>query len=579
MFKPWPLLCVASLCLFSANLCAQTTVNVEISGIDEILEDNVRLYLSIEQQKNHPLISDGRLARLHKKATGEISAALQPYGYYRPAINASLEKSTTGEWLASYEIDPGPPLLIAEFNFSVSREMGEDPEFRQLIEQDSLQSGDVFTHLEYEDFKANLARLASERGYFRAVFTGRRVEIDLEDYVARIDLDYDGGPRFRFGEIKLRQDVLRPEFLERFLPFRQGDAYSLDQLIELQQVLNDTNYFQTVEVSPGEPLPASNEVPIEVTLTPRKKNRYEFGLGYGSDTGARTRFGWERPRVNDRGHRFDSEIRISEVGYNLGANYRVPVLNPRTDQLVYSVSEINEEVEDVDSDLRAVGVSLNHRRGEWRETLALDYEREDFEIGNDADKTSLLIPGITWSRTWGSSFIFVLDGLRFDIGLRGADEGFGSDVDFGQATARLKFISSLNRNNRFIARGSIGSITTREFEKLPPSKRFFTGGSQSVRGYKYQSLGPEDESGDVIGARRLLTGSIEFEHSLNDRWGIAVFYDIGNAVEDFDDELERGAGFGLRWKSPVGPVRIDVASALTDDGDPWRLHINIGPDL
>jgi len=579
MFRSWLPILVVALSLFSANLYAQTTVNVEISGIDKILEDNVRLYLSIEQQKNHPLISDGRLARLHKKAAQEISAALQPYGFYRSTINASLEKSTTGEWLARYEIDPGPPLLITEFNFSISREMGEDPEFRQLVEQDTLQSGNVFTHLEYEGFKANLAKLASERGYFRAVFTVRRVEVDLEDYVARIYLDYDGGPRFRFGEIKLRQDVLRPEFLERFLPFGQGDAYSLDKLIELQQVLNDTNYFQTVEVSPGEPLPTSNEIPIEVSLTPRKENRYEFGLGYGSDTGARTKFGWEKPRVNDRGHRFDSEIRISEVGYNLGANYRVPVLNPRTDQLVYSISEINEEVEDVDSDLRAVGVSLNRSRGEWRETLALDYEREDFEIGNDADKTSLLIPGITWSRTWGRNFIFVLDGLRFDFGLRGADEGFGSDVEFGQASARLKFISSLNRNNRFIARGTIGSTTTPDFEKLPPSKRFFAGGSQSVRGYKYQSLGPEDESGDVIGARRLLTGSIEFEHSLNDNWGIAVFYDVGNAVEDFDDELERGAGFGLRWKSPVGPVRIDAASALSDDGEPWRLHINIGPDL
>lgn len=579
MFRFGSLLCVAALCLFSANLCAQTTVNVEISGIDEILEDNVRLYLSIEQQKNHPLLSDGRLARLHKKATQEISAALQPYGYYRPTINASLEKSDTGEWLASYEIDPGLPLPIAEFNFSVSPEMGQDPEFKQLIEQQSLQVGSVFTHLEYEAFKSSLAKLAAERGYFRAVFTDRRVEVDLEDYVARVYLDYDGGPRFRFGEIKLRQDVLRPEFLQRFMPFQQGEAYSFDKVVELQHILNDTNYFQTVEVSPGEPLDDSNEIPIEVTLTPRKKNLYLLGLGYGTDTGARTKLGWQRPRVNDRGHRFDSEIRLSEVGYSLGANYRVPVLNPRTDQLVYSVSEVNEEVEDVDSDLRAVGVSLNHSRGEWRETLALDYEREDFEIGNDDDETTLLVPGISWSRTWGKSFIFVLDGLRFDLALRGADEGLGSDVDFGQVASRLKFISSLNRNNRFIARGSIGSITTRDFEKLPPSKRFFAGGSQSVRGYEYKSLGPEDDSGDVIGAKRLLTGSIEFEHSLNDRWGIAVFYDVGNAVEDFDDELERGAGFGVRWKSPVGPVRIDLASALSDDGDPWRLHINIGPDL
>jgi translocation and assembly module TamA len=543
------ILVTLALCFLSPTLCAQTVVNVEISGIDEILEDNVRLYLSIEQQKNHPLISDGRLRRLHKKADQEISAALQPFGYYRPTISSSLGKSESGEWQASYNIDPGPALRIAEFNFVISTEMGQDPEFQKLIQQQALQAGNVFTHPEYESFKADLAKLASERGYFRAAFIENRVEIDLKDYVARVFLNYDGGPRFRFGEVLLRQDILKADFLQRYMPFKKGDDYSLDKLIELQHVLNDTDYFQTVEVSPGEAL-----------------------------TGARTKFGWQRPRVNDRGHRFDSEIGVSEVGYNLEANYRVPVLNPRTDQLVYSVSEVNEEVDDVDSDLRSVGVSLNRRRGEWRETLALEYQREDFEIGDTTDETSLLIPGVSWSRIWGNNFIYVLDGLRFDFALRGADEGLGSDVDFSQVYSSLKFITSLNRSNRIIARGSVGSTSTKDFDKLPPSVRFFTGGSQTVRGYEYRSLGPEDDSGDVIGARRLLTGSLEFEHSLNDRWAVAVFYDAGNAIDDFDDDLERGAGFGVRWNSPVGPVRIDLANAISDD-ETWQLHINIGPDL
>ena len=572
------ILITLALYFLSTTLCAQTVVNVEISGIDEILEANVRLYLSIEQQKNHPLISDGRLRRLHKKAAPEISAALQPFGYYRSTVSASLEKSESGEWQASYNIDPGPALRIAEFNFAISAEMGQDPEFQKLIQKQALQTGNVFTHPEYESFKTDLARLASERGYFRAAFSENRVEIDLKDYVARVYLNYDGGPRFIFGEVLLRQDVLQAEFLQRYMPFKKGDAYSLSKLIELQHVLNDTDYFQTVEVSPGEAVPGSNEIPIEVSLSPRKENRYLFGFGYGTDTGARTKFGWQKPRVNDRGHRFDSEIGVSEIGYNLEANYRVPVLNPRTDQLVYSVSEVNEELDDVDSDLRTVGVSLNRRRGEWRETLALDYQREDFEIGNDSDKTALLIPGVTWSRIWGKNFIYVLDGLRFDFALRGAEEGLGSDVSFSEVYSSLKFITSLNRSNRFIARGSVGSISTKDFNKLPPSVRFFTGGSQTVRGYDYRSLGPEDDSGDVIGGRRLLTGSIEFEHSLNDRWAVAVFYDAGNAIDDFNDDLERGAGFGVRWNSPVGPVRVDLANSISDD-ETWQLHLNIGPDL
>jgi translocation and assembly module TamA len=158
MFKSRHPLVTLVLCFFSSTLCAQSAVNVEINGIGKILEENVRLYLSIEQQKNHPLIK-------------EISSALQPFGYYRPTISSSLEKSESGEWQASYSIDPGPALRIAEFNFVISTEMGQDPEFQKLIQKQAMQTGSVFTHPEYDSFKAELAKLASERGYFRAAFS------------------------------------------------------------------------------------------------------------------------------------------------------------------------------------------------------------------------------------------------------------------------------------------------------------------------------------------------------------------------------------------------------------------------
>ena len=284
------------------------------------------------------------------------------------------------------------------------------------------------------------------------------------------------------------------------------------------------------------------------------------------------------PRVNQRGHRIDSEIIVSEIGYDVSANYRVPVLNPRTDQLVYSIREEREDSDTSDSTLRSLGVSLNHNREKWREVLKLSYEKEDFEVGSDSGESTLLIPGASWTRTWGGDFINVLDGLRFDFGVRGASESFVSDSDFTQMVGNLKFITSLDARNRFILRGTLGTTNTDDFAQLPSSIRFFTGGSKSVRGYAYESLGPEDENGDVIGGEHLMVGSVEFEHYCNDRWGAAVFIDAGNALESFGDDLEQGAGFGLRWKSPVGSVRIDVANAISDDGD-WRLHLNIGPDL
>jgi len=565
--------------LFSGKLWAQPIIQVDIEGIDNLLETNVRLFLSIEQQKDHALMSDGRMRRLHQKAVQEIAAALQPYGFYQPKITASLTELGTSEWQARYVIDAGPGLPIAEFNLNIIGTMKEDPLLQKVLKEHELKPGDTFVHPQYESLKSGLSGLASERGYVEGKFTRARVEIDLNLYQARAYLDFESGPRYSFGEITFDQDVLEPEFLNRYIHFKKGDPYSVQQVIQLQRALNDSAYFQVVEVVPGVPGADNREIPIRISLSPRNRHRYDFGLGYGSDTGARAKFGWRMPKVNQRGHRIDSEIIVSEIGYDVSANYRVPVFNPRTDQLVYSISEEKEETDTNDSKLRSLSISFNHNREKWREVLTLSYEEEKFEVGSDSGDSTLLIPGVSWTRTWGGDFINVLDGLRFSFAVRGASENLVSDTDFTQAVGAIKFITSIDARNRFIARGSLGTTNTDNFEQLPSSIRFFAGGSQSVRGYKYESLGPTDENGDVVGGEHLMTGSIEFEHYFNDRWGAAVFIDAGNALESFGDDLEQGAGFGLRWKSPVGAVRIDLANAISTDDKDWRLHLNIGPDL
>jgi translocation and assembly module TamA len=579
MFNRQRLLLALLACCYSTALFAQTSVTVAIHGVDKELAENVRLYLGIEQQKGDALLSEARLRRLNAKAPQEIANALQPFGYYRPVIKSALTQPSPGHWQASYSIEPGPPLPIGEVDFKLSTEMSQDPAFQALTRKLPLRKGKAFNHLEYENFKASLAKLAAERGYFDARFVEHRVEIDLKTYQAHIHLHYDGGPRYRFGEVVLKQDVLDPTLLQRYVPFEQGSPYTLIQVIDLQQALNDSDYFQTVEVSPGQAQAETREVPINVTLTPRKPNRYTLGLGYGTDTGARAKFGWEKPRLNRHGHRLSTEAKISELGYSVGAHYRVPMHNPRTDQLIYSAGVVNEKTDTSDSTVRTIGVSLNRNRRAWRESLSLNYQKEEYVIAADRGVSTLLMPGANWSHTWGRSLIHTLDGLRLDIGLRGASKQVISDTNFFQLQGGIKGITPLGQHNRLIARGRLGGTWTEEFHQLPSSVRFFAGGAQSVRGYAYQSLGPVDASGKVVGGKYLMVGSVELEHSFNGKWGIALFYDGGNAIDNIDDKLERGAGFGVRWQSPVGPVRVDLASAVTEDGKPWRLHINIGPDL
>ena len=574
---------LSGLLVILAFLCVQPAyallnIDVEIRGISGDLQENVRLFLSIEQQKTHALVNEGRLRRLHKKALTEIANALQPFGYYRPVIKPELTKLGEGQWLAVYNIDAGPALPVAELSIVTNEALKLDPEFKKLIDNLPLRQGDVFNHAKYESIKNSLARLATERGYFNARLIEHRVEVDLKTYSARIYLNYDSGTRFLFGEVKMEQDLLDETLLRRYIPFKHREPYTLEQLINLQQALNDSDYFSRVEGSPGKTPVDSDEIPINVMLQPRKRNRYILGLGYGTDTGARGRFGWEIPRYNEKGHRINSEAKISQIGYAVSVNYRVPVLNPRTDQIVYRAGVNNEKTDTSDSTVQTIGSSLSHSRGKWREVIALNYQQEEFVVADDRGNSTLVIPSINWSRSWGRDFINTFDGLRFDIGLRGASEDLLSDTRFFQLEGGIKAITRLGYNKRLVSRGRLGSTWTDEFNQLPSSVRFFAGGAQSVRGYAYQSLGPVDSNGDVTGGRHLMIGSLEYEQYFDNKWGFALFYDAGNAIDEFNEKLERGAGFGVRWKSPIGPVRIDLANAISQNNG-WRLHINIGPDL
>jgi len=581
IFSRWLLLLLSL--LYTSTILAQDYIYVEIHGVSSEFEQNIRLFLSIEQQREKSGMNEARVRLLHKKASKQIERAIQPYGYYQPTIESKLSKGLTEsgaeQWLAVYTVNVGRAVIIDEYDFKINDAMELDPEFQKIIKKHSLYSGEVFNHVKYDKFKNDLALLAAERGYFNAKFTKHQVEIDLESFTADIKLHYEGGKRYRFGDVYLKQDVLNPDFLQRYIPFKKGDDYTFSAMLELQQALSDSDYFRTVEVSPGEVLQDKDDISVTVLLTPRKRNRYNVGVGYGTDTRARAKFGWEIPQLNKLGHRIKTEAKISELGYSFSAQYKVPVLNPRTDQLIYSTSIVNEQTVTSENTVRTIGVSLSYSRDKWREAIALNYQEEVFFIANQHDRSRSLIPGVSWIRIWGDDFINIFDGLRFDFSLRGASEEWFSDTNFVQAQGSLKGINPIGENNRLIAYGKLGSTWVDDFNDLPKSLRFFTGGSTSVRGYAYESLGPVNEGGEVVGGQYLMVGSLEFEHSFTKKWAAAIFIDAGNAINDLDDKLARGAGFGVRWRSPIGPVRLDLANALSRDDRPWRLHITIGPDL
>ena len=564
---------------------AEQRVEVKVKGVSGELKDNVLLMLSIFQQQAEPALNEKRIKRLYDRSIDEIKEALKPFGYFNPKITHEINKQEI-PWIISYQIELNNPIRVTELDIKILGDGTSDKTFEKLISSMPLKKGDVLDQRAYNEFKLKLQNTAASRGYLKAEFIQHKILVDLDSYQSKIVLHFDTDTRIKFGEVKITASQPSHHLIKKYIKFGKGDYYSVEALVDLQNTLNDTDYFTSVEVTPLMDEIRGSEVPVAINLVPRTKRRYSVGFGFGTDTGARARVGLDIPLVNDKGHRFDTSLLNSELKDSFNAHYRIPVLNPRTDELAYRVAYSDEDTTTATSDVLTLGVGLIHARGLWHETLSVVYQDERFEVSNDSGRSTLLMPSVSWTRVWAKERIYTRNGMSLVLDLKGASQILFSDVDFIQGKAYSKLIRSIGRKGRVLARGTLGAIWTNEFGDIPSSIRFFAGGDNSVRGYKYNSLGPkEGKDGNVIGGKGLIAASVEYEHNIFTDWDVAIFYDIGNAVEDFDavndfDEvLKKGAGVGVRWKSPIGPMRIDLAYALSEKDKPWQIHLNIGPDL
>jgi translocation and assembly module TamA len=554
------------------------SVKVLVEGIEGDLLKNVLAFLSIEGEKDSPDLSEDDLQRLHTKAHNEISRSLQPFGFYRPQIQSELIQDDSG-WTARYRIDPGEPIRVSEVDLHIEGPGIDDPELRKLVEAFPIREGDILEHKVYENEKQRFQVVSNERGYFDMEMKRHEIRVDIQAYRASIILHLDTGPRYHFGPVSFKQEGLDPAFLERFVPFRRGEPYTITDLLKLEDNLVNSDYFDRVEVEILRDKAEGLALPIEVRLLLHKRQKYSFGIGFGTDTGVRGSVGFELRRLNTKGHRFKTDLKISEIKTDLTARYLIPMKNPQTDQLLLTTGWVDEYTDALDSETLLFGATLSFLRFGLQNSFSLSYLRERFTAGSQSSTSTLLMPEAAFSLIKADDPLYTTRGHRLIVKIRGAEKSMGSDSSFVQGRIEGKLVRRVGMNGRFIVRGDIGYSVVSAITDLPGSIRFYAGGDQSVRGYGYKTLGPTDETGDVIGGKHLMVGSIEYEHKIKGNWSVAAFYDTGNALNSFSDSLKQGAGLGVRWKSPIGLVRLDIASALSKPGNPLRLHVNIGADI
>ncbi|WP_168013186.1 autotransporter assembly complex protein TamA [Halomonas salinarum] len=599
-------------------------LDVDIEGLEGPAAENVVLYLDAIDPAQF------REERLRAKVRSQTFEAMRVYGYYEP----SLDIRFTGEPIESAElsISPGERVKITVLDLVVNGDAKQDEAFDEVLAEPGLKVGEPLVHAPYESLRSRLSSLSLQRGYFDATFPERRMEVRPWEQSARIYLTLDSGPRYRFGDIAIKGSQIDDERLRKMLPFAPGDPYLAGQLAQYNQSLSQSDWFSRISVRPQlttsadlalappsgrslspwwqeadieNPIPAStsaeanridqqaltaasriypdnrHEVPVEVTLVPADRHRIETGIGYATDVGPRARLSWTQPWLNSAGHSLTNELFLSGPEQEFAGEYLIPLENPLRDS--YSITYGLQQIDNEDTQSLEISTEVSRRwkfDNGWTQDLFVRTTYEDYTQADEDDQVLLYYPGVSWSRTRSRNPIFPTWGDRQRISFAYSDTAWGSGATFFRTTLDSQWIRMLGDNNRFIGRVGLGAIETDDFDKIPPSLRFFTGGDSSVRGYSYESLSPENADGELTGGQQRFTASIEAQRRVTGDWWGAAFVDSGNAFQDWAGaDLKTGAGLGVRWISPVGPIRFDVAHPVDDPDNAYRIHFSIGPEL
>ena len=555
-------------------------VTITFDGLDEELQGAVRAHLELAQYTDRD-ISRRQANRLFGAADQQIRQALQPYGYYHAEVTKDLQRAEQqGDYRAHFKVTLGEPVIVNRVTLDVGAQAFAVPIVRGAVQAFHPIEGEQLQHGLYEGSKATIVTALQTSGFFDAKLTRHRVEVTQATNRADIDLAWDSGQRYRFGPVKFSDAQFSEDFLQRYVPWRAGDVYSTEQLLTLQQRLVDADYFATVSVQPDLEQAANGVVPIEALLIPAKRTIYSAGVYVSTDAGPGVRFGADRRWINDRGHKLGGKVEYSQRLQEYSLNYRIPKPGLRNRDYAFAAGYRDEETDTSTSRTARLAASevLDNWHGYTR-TLGLQYLNGDFEIADEQRASSLLYGEALLTRKRVDNVMFPERGTSVTYGLRFAPEGALSDTSFAQIRAEARWIRPAWQNSRLILRAAAGAMVVKDFDALPPELRFFAGGDRSVRGFDYQQIGETNETGGVIGGKYLTVASAEFEQYFLPKWGAAVFVDGGDAYSsEFSANI--GAGIGVRWRSPVGIVRVDVAMpVVTDLERSIRVHVNIGPDL
>ena len=563
--------------VFFILLPVSAWAKLRIEGVDGDLKDDLEKRLNSIDIKCSA--EEWRMVRQRDSFTDKAQISLKAFGYYAAEVDTQLAREDDC-WTLTLKIERGERITLRKIHVEADHDKESLPdELSKLIKRPPFREGDALYQPDYDRYKSSLMDAAGRLGFFRAEYRRAELAIFPETRHADVDLELILGPRFTFGPYRISSTPLNDDLLDRLTLDLEGEPYSSERLTEAYKDFQRSNYFAQVLISPViDTEDDSLVVPLDVDLGMASRHSAGAGIGFSTDLGPRVTAEYENRFVNSEGHKFRSEAQWSVKNRSISGTYIIPRERAAREWYELGGGYTEEETDTYDTVTRTGLARIVSVYKRWVFNTGVNIQNERYIIADDPiEQSNLVIPSVGANWVYADDRVRQRYGLSFETKLSFSNEMWLSDTDFMQAYARTKGLWSLTERARFLSRVELAGTIIDDLELLPPSVRFFTGGDNSVRGYAYNSIGSTNEEGEVIGGSKLFSSSVELDYLLYKSWSASVFFDQGDAFDE-DPEFMRAWGFGVRWYSPVGPVRVDFA--FPEEGkDSIRLHLSVGAEI
>ncbi len=577
------------------------TVRIDASRqLEKLLEDN----LDVVRFKGNAKMTMDQLQRLVKVTPGQAQSLLETEGYYSAKVTAGLDEKNSGNPVVRVIVEPGQATVVGNLDLLLQGYVPFDAKSVPLDANDlrtrwALPEGAQFRMADWESAKKSLVRQIAQTRFPRAQLAESSATVDPDQHKAALKVVVDSGPEMRFGATRIRGMKRYPAtIVTNVNKIRPGDEYSEASMQALQQKLQDTGYFASVEVgvdmrgvigaqienaddaeeakNPDVAAPTAvngpTTLPVVVRVVENKQQNVTAGIGISTNTGARTQLAYDN--LNVFGLRMKSNLTYEQKQQIARADFYWPTTPDGYNDSVgggYTHTDIENEITAVTSisAKRAWGTPLLEK------SVQIEALTEQLGVDNVISSRAKSVP-VTFAITKRSldSLIAPTRGYAVSAQIGAAVLPVLTDEKFVRAYARAINYRPLGKAGTLILRGEAGAVGSKEKVGVPSTVLFRAGGDQSVRGYAYQELGVK--LGDATtGARYLATASAEYDWYFKPPYGVAFFVDAGNAADTFKDlKPKYGYGVGARWRSPVGPINVDVAYGQAVKK--VRLHFSLG---